>query len=172
MAAILVIDDDQHICKVIEDYLQSCDMTVHCAQTGEGAAQMLADNHYDLAIIDAILPGMSGLDLATIAANGDTSVLLMSGYPDLNFKLHQFDFPYLAKPFTLDALRIAAVEVIREHSENRARVKTSAARMQANTKALTAAMADSDRLLDAVRTQQQVGRWEAAVARVKSLASE
>ena len=167
MAAILLIDDDHHICEVIEDYLQSCHMTVHSAHTGEGAAQMLARHHYDLAIIDVTLPGMSGLDLAAIAANGNTSVILMSGYPDSNFKLHQFDYPYLAKPFTLDALRITAARVISEHAENLARVKASGARMLANTKALTVAMAESDRLLDAIRTQQQLGRWEAAVARAK-----
>jgi DNA-binding response OmpR family regulator len=167
VAAILFIDDDPRICEVIDDYLQSCHITVQCAHTGEAAAQMLAKYHYDLAIIDATLPGMSGLDLAAIAANGNTSVLLMSGYPDSNFKLHQFSYPYLAKPFTLDALRIAVARIMSERTENLARVKASAARMLANTEALRAAMAESDRLVDAARTRQHLGRWEAIVAKTK-----
>lgn len=167
MVEILVTDDDQLICGVIGDYLRTFDMRVDCAHTGEVAAQMLARHHYELAIIDVTLPGMSGLDLAAIAANGNTSVLLTSGCLEANFKLNQFDYPYLAKPFTLDALRVAASQVMDEHIENLARVKASAARMLANTEALKAAMAESDRLLDAMRTRQQRGRWEAVVYSTK-----
>jgi DNA-binding response OmpR family regulator len=167
MAAILLIEDDRCICEAIEDFLRSCHITVHCAHTGEAAVQMLASHHYDLAIIDVTLPGMSGLDLAPIAANGNTSVLLMSGYPDSKFKLHQYDYPYLAKPFTLDALRIAVVHVMNEHAANLARIKVSAARMIAKTEALRAALVESDRLQDAARMQQQLKRWETVVVRAK-----
>jgi len=167
MIGILLIDDDQLVCDVIGDYLQSYDMMVHCACSGELGAEMLAKHNYDLAIIDVTLRGMSGLDLAAIAANGNTSVLLTSGCPEANLKLHRFDYPFLVKPFTLDALRIAAARVISEHLENLARVKASAARMLANTKALKAAMAESDRVLDAMRTRHQLGRWEAIVDSTK-----
>jgi DNA-binding NtrC family response regulator len=170
MSAILLIEDDHRICEVIDDYLQGCFATVHCAHTGEEAVQMLAKHHYDLAIIDVTLPGMSGLDLAEIAANGNISVLLISGYPDLNFKLHQYQYPHLMKPFPLDALRIAAAKAISEHTENLARVKASAAQMLATTRGLRAAMVEADRLRDAIRTQQKLGRWEAVVGRIKSAA--
>ena len=167
MGTIIVIDDEPLICEVIGDYFRDrLGMAVECAYTGPEGADMLAHKTYDLALIDAILPGLSGLDLATVAANGNTPVLLTSGYPDSNFKLHQFGYPYLAKPFSLDLLRAEAARVICESRKNIECVKASAARMRASSETLKSAMARSDRLLDAIRTQQQLGRWAAAVPSV------
>lgn len=163
MSAILVIDDEQMICEVIGDYFRDeLGMTVDCAHTGPEGADKLIRKCYDFALIDATLPGLSGLDLATVAVHANTPVLLTSGHPEQNFKLHQFGYPYLAKPFSLDALRAEAARVIAESRENIERVKASAARMKANTNTLRSAMAQSDRLLDIVRAQQMLGRWGTA----------
>ena len=161
--AILVIDDEQMICEVIGDYFRDgLGMTVDCANSGPEGADMLARKYYDFALVDATLPGLSGLDLAAVAVNANTPVLLTSGHPEQNFKLHQFGYPYLAKLFSLDALGAEAVRVITESRANIERVKASAARMKASMETLRSAMAQSDRLLDAVRAQQMLGRWGTA----------
>jgi DNA-binding NtrC family response regulator len=167
MTAILVIDDEPLICEVLSDYLQDeVDTTVQVAHNSTDAARLLKGNTYDLAIIEASLPGISGLDLAELAANGNTSVLLITANLQSKFQLHQFNYPYLAKPFTLDALRVAAARIMSEHGKNRARIKTSAARMLANREALRVAMVQSDRLLDASRQLLQFARWDATIARL------
>ncbi len=165
MSTIIVIDDERAICEVIGDYFRDrLGMSVECAHSGCEGADMLAHRCYDLALIDATLPGVSGLDLAAVAVQANTPVLLTSGHPEANFKLHQFGYPYLAKPFSLDALRAETIRVIRESQENIARVKASAARMKATTETLKSAMAKSDRLLDTIRAQQQLGRWGVAAS--------
>jgi DNA-binding response OmpR family regulator len=160
VSTIIVIDDEQIICEVIGDYFRDgFGMEVDCAHTASEGADMLLQKCYDLALIDATLPGLSGLDLAAVAVNANTPVLLTSGHPEANFKLHQFGYPYLAKPFSLVALRSEAARVIREGRENIERVKASTARMKATAQTLKAAMARSDRLLDTIRVQQMLGRW-------------
>jgi CheY-like chemotaxis protein len=160
---ILVVDDEPLICAAIADFLQiDLDARVECAYSGPEAAEMIAQKSYDLALIDASISGPTGLDLATTAANRNTPVLLLTGHPEINFRLKQFGYPHLAKPFTLDALRIEASLVMIGHVENIARVRQSTARLMADRAALNTAMAESDRLLDAVRRHQQLGRWATA----------
>jgi two-component system OmpR family response regulator len=158
---VLVVNDKPSICNLIAEYFRDdLGMVVECAHSGPAGALKLARGRYDFALIDVPLGEVSGLDLAALAANGNTPVLLISGSPEFNLKLHQFGYTYLPKPFTLEALRIEATRVMDEHAANIARVKASAARMEANRLTLQAAMAASDRSLDAVRTQQMRGRWE------------
>jgi DNA-binding NtrC family response regulator len=114
---------------------------------------MMVSSHFDLAIIDVGLPEISGVELATFAANENIPVLLISGHPEINNKLERFDYPYLAKPFGLDKLAAEAVRVIAATGENIRRVKASAEKMRANKEALSAAVAESQRLLQEIKTQ-------------------
>jgi DNA-binding NtrC family response regulator len=152
MPKILVIDDDPAVCEVITDCLQEWAGTaVDCALNGMLGAQKLQQGHFDLALIDGVLPTVSGLQLAEIAANENTPVLLLSGHPDYTEKFHSFGYPYLAKPFSLDQLLSESRRVIAETSENIRCVKASAARMQASAEALTAAIEESKQLLDKIK---------------------
>jgi DNA-binding response OmpR family regulator len=160
MGKVLVVNDEPLICNLIAEYFQDdLGLVVECAHSGSAGALKLQYGCYDFALIDVLLQEVSGLDLAALAANGNTPVLLISGHAEFNLKLRQFGYPYLTKPFTLDSLRIEAARVMSEHAANIARVKASAARMEASRLSLQAAMAASDRLLDAARTQQMRGRW-------------
>jgi two-component system, OmpR family, alkaline phosphatase synthesis response regulator PhoP len=160
MGRVLVVDDETMICDVITEYFrENLGMIVDCANSGDEAADVLERERFDLALIDVTLPGISGFELATLAADEDTPVLLITGNPESNFKLHQFGFPHLAKPFSLERLRLEAARVMAEHGSNVTRVKASVARMEANRAALVVALAESDRLLDTIRRQQQLGRW-------------
>ena len=152
MGKVLVIDDETIISDVIGDYFRdSLGFVVECAHSGVAAAALLSRYRFDLAVIDATVGGVSGLELARLAANEDTPVLLISDQPETAFALHRFDFPHLPKPFTLARLRIEAARVMAEHKANVARVKASMVRMEANRRALAIALAESDRLLDVAR---------------------
>ena len=154
MPKILVIDDDPAVCEVITDCLQEwAGTTIDCALNGMLGAQKLQQGDFDLALIDGALATVSGFQLAEIAANENTPVLLLSGHPDYNEKFHGFGYPHLAKPFSLDQLLSESKRVIAEAGENIRRVKAAVARMQANTEALKAAVAELQRLLGARRTK-------------------
>jgi DNA-binding response OmpR family regulator len=146
MPRILVIDDDPAVCELITACFQELAGTaVDYALDGLLGAQKLQQGHFDLALIDGALPTVSAFQLAGIAANENTPVLILSGHPEYTEKFHSFDYPYLAKPFSLDQLLFESRRVIAEASENIRRVKASAARMQANVEALKASIAESQR---------------------------
>jgi DNA-binding NtrC family response regulator len=63
--------------------------------------------------------------------NENTAVLRMSGHADALRKLKDFEFPYLAKPFGIQALIDAATRVIAERHENVRRVTDSVAGLKA-----------------------------------------
>jgi DNA-binding NtrC family response regulator len=172
MRAILIVDDEPRISAVIRDFFENNrSIRVQCAHTGPEAARMLTQEHYDLGVIGLPLRGSSGLDLAALAVNEHTPVLLMTGHPVLRLTMQQFAFPYLGKPFTLHALRIAAAQVMSDPARQLARLKASLESLQANRDALAKAMAESDRLLDVIRARQQLGRWTSAVAKTKEALS-
>jgi DNA-binding NtrC family response regulator len=172
MRAILIADNDPRICAVIRDFFESNQsIRVRCAHTGPEATRILTQEHYDLGVIGLPLRESSGLDLAALAVNEHTPVLLMTGHPVFHLTMQQFAFPYLGKPFTLHALRIATEQVMSDPGRRLARLKTSLERLQANRDALAKAMAASDRLLDVIRARQQLGRWTSAVAKTKEALS-
>jgi DNA-binding response OmpR family regulator len=155
MKRVLLIEDEPLISDLIVDCFGSMfDAEVECASDGFSGARMIAGLHFDLAVIDVGLPLISGFELAAFAANENIPVLLVSGHPGLNEKLRRFGYPYLEKPFGLKALCAEAVRAIGESQENIRRVKDSAARMWANTEALSAALAESQRLLREIKAQQ------------------
>jgi CheY-like chemotaxis protein len=154
MKKVLLVEDEPLICDLVVDCFSDLpEAEITCAGNGVLGAQMIVGSHFDLALIDVGLPQISGLELAGLAANENIPVLLISGHPGVNDELQRFGYPYLAKPFGLDDLQREALRVIAESRENVCRVKASAERMLANTKALSAAVTESTRLLREIKAQ-------------------
>lgn len=60
MTRILVIDDEASIRESMTAFLEDFDYEVESAESSEDALEMLANNTYDLAVVDMRLPGESG----------------------------------------------------------------------------------------------------------------
>jgi signal transduction histidine kinase/DNA-binding response OmpR family regulator/HPt (histidine-containing phosphotransfer) domain-containing protein len=77
----LIVDDSAASRKIIEHYLSNLRMVSTSVESGEAALRVLALAHrsgepYDLAVVDAVMPGMSGIELAQrIRANAATASL-------------------------------------------------------------------------------------------------
>jgi DNA-binding NtrC family response regulator len=168
MNKILIVGDDPGVSGILQEFFEkNLGMHVACAHTGPEAARMLTHQDHDLAIIGLPLTASSGLDIAAVAARENTLVLLMTGNSDLQLTMQQFAFPYIRKPFTLDALRIAVEQTINDPSKQLARLKISLERLRVHTEAMARAMDQLDRRLDLARMRQPLDRWNFAVARVK-----
>ena len=59
---ILVVDDDREIAQAIQIYLVQEDMQVDLAFDGQQALSMLAENCYDLLIMDIMMPRLDGIN--------------------------------------------------------------------------------------------------------------
>ena len=60
---ILVIEDNRDILANVMDYLQLKGYTVDCAQDGVSGLHLAVSEHYDLIVLDIMLPGMDGYQL-------------------------------------------------------------------------------------------------------------
>lgn len=105
MANILIIDDDLHISKLLEEALCSEGYSVSKAYSGTEAQLVLLQTKPDLILLDLMLPGLSGEELLphikdipviVVSAKADTADkvgLLLGGAAD-----------YITKPFVLEEL--------------------------------------------------------------------
>ena len=109
---------------------------VECVKDGEKGAEKIYGGHYSLAVIDCLLPDLSGLRLAELAINENVPVLLMTGHPDIIAKLEAVDLPYLCKPFTFEELLSKSQAVISEARLNIERVRASLATLEARQDAI------------------------------------
>ncbi len=64
---LLLIDDDQTLTDLLAQYLNRNGCTVVTASSGETAVRLLqGDSRFDLAVMDIMMPGMTGLELLPI----------------------------------------------------------------------------------------------------------
>jgi DNA-binding NtrC family response regulator len=153
MRQVLVIDDDSSVREIITETLQEWPGTnVICAHDGIEGAEKLRERHFDLALIDGFVSGLSSIQLAEVAANENTPVLLLlSGHPDVKRTATAFGFPYFTKPFSVSQLLMSSRDALAQVHENVARVKASAVRMQASIEAAEATLAETHKLLAKLR---------------------
>jgi PAS domain S-box-containing protein len=106
-ASILVIDDDPDVRGFIAETLEEGGYRVTQAADGREGLMAAARDKPDLVIIDFIMPGLSGADVANrlLAKRPRQAILFVSGYSETEaVRRVSPQAPLLAKPFRADAL--------------------------------------------------------------------
>lgn len=62
-ASILVVDDEVDTCRNLADIFEDLDFQVDVAHDGESALELVRKQHYDVALLDLMMPGMDGATL-------------------------------------------------------------------------------------------------------------
>ncbi|TAN41000.1 MAG: PAS domain S-box protein [Nitrospirae bacterium] len=108
---IMVVDDDPAVRTMIRDALLQLGYHIITASCGEEALQILAteERKPELLLTDAIMPRMSGKELADAALKilPGMKIVFMSGYPDESIAHQGILIPgvvYIQKPLMLDSL--------------------------------------------------------------------
>ncbi len=123
---ILLVDDDPGLLDLVSELLARRGHEV--VQTGSGlrAAQLLKAERFDLAVLDLLLPDLSGLDLAQLALRDpDTVVVVLSGSTSVEQALQAMRmgiYDYVIKPFEVEQLEHTlqrALEKARLNKENK-----------------------------------------------------
>lgn len=115
---ILVVDDEQEICEIVRQYLESEGFRVTSAGDGAAMRRVLAREPVNLVIMDLMLPGEDGLTLArdlreTLPQIG---ILILTGRGDTVDKIIGLEMgadDYLSKPFHLRELLARTKSVLR-----------------------------------------------------------
>ena len=105
-ASVLIVDDDVRVLSVAASILRRSGFDVVCASTPDEALGLIAYHpHIGVAIVDIVLPDMTGFDLARELRRvaPPTRVVYMSGFHSDHLR-HPVDDLILPKPFTVDAL--------------------------------------------------------------------
>jgi CheY-like chemotaxis protein len=108
--SILVVDDDPDVRAFIATSLEEQGYRVRQANDGREGLAALEREVPDLVVLDFIMPGLSGAEVARKirAKNPRQPILFVSGYSETEaVKRTAPDAPLLAKPFRADALQKA-----------------------------------------------------------------
>ena len=84
--SVLIVDDEDRIRQVCSKMLTNEGYDVAQAENAEVGLGMVAKRHYDIILLDLLMPGMSGLEaLGHIRADHpDTVVIVITGYATLD----------------------------------------------------------------------------------------
>jgi DNA-binding response OmpR family regulator len=100
---ILIVDDDPYVREVIAQYLQLEGYEVMQAANGLQALTMASEHAPDLVVLDLMLPGMDGFEVASrLRAVSAVPILMLTGRADEADKLAGFGVgadDYMTKPF-------------------------------------------------------------------------
>ena len=113
---ILVVDDEKEILDLIEVYLQNENMDVYKFYSGEEALSCIKSTDFDLAILDIMLPDISGLSICQMIRSKEYTypVIMLTAKGEESDELNGFDLgvdEYIAKPFSPKIL-VARVEAV------------------------------------------------------------
>jgi two-component system NtrC family response regulator len=131
---IAVVDDEPLICDLVAEALRDHGAEIHCATTRDGGIALLVSRPFALALVDFMLPGGTGLPLAAAAANLNIPTLIISGQPDAAEQCERFGFPYLAKPFGLEALARETAKMLANRDAVIQQIRSATAKMDAEKK--------------------------------------
>src|SRR5699024_9356149 len=102
-STILIVDDDEHIRKVVSVHLKEAGYDVETARDGEKALHILEKEPIDMAIVDIMMPIVDGYELTEdIRDFYDIPVILLTAKDQIEDKEKGFisgTDDYLVKPF-------------------------------------------------------------------------
>src|SRR5690606_18654337 len=108
---IIIIDDDELVCRTLQRVLLKFEYEVEYCLDGERAVEKVKDYEPDLILLDIYLTTVNGLDLLKEFQKQffNTPVIMITGYSDVNIavkamKLGAYDF--LLKPVDIDQLKL------------------------------------------------------------------
>lgn len=120
MNKILIIDDDKELCSLIKRSVLPVNIESDVCNTGKDGLRKLAENEYQLVILDVMMPGMDGFEtLVEIRKTSSLPILMLTAKDDNISKVHGLRAgadDYLTKSFNMDELIARIHSLIRRYT--------------------------------------------------------
>lgn len=118
---ILLIEDDVQVAEYVSTGLRDKGYDVVVTRDGSEGKQKAIDQHYDLLIVDRMLPNCDGIDIVkSVRDSGNTvPALFLSALGNVDDRIHGLRAggdDYLGKPFAMEEL-LARIEVLLRRNE-------------------------------------------------------
>ncbi|MFW6298920.1 MAG: response regulator transcription factor [Bacillota bacterium] len=124
MAKILVVEDELSIQKMIEYDLKQLGYTVHLAEDGQEGLKKATNEHYDIIILDLMLPLKSGFEIAEKLNQSPNKpyIMMLTAMDDEYNTIKGFDAgadDYITKPFSPRELTARVKAVLKRQKQSR-----------------------------------------------------
>lgn len=145
-ARILVVDDDPMIRNMLSEILKPRGYELDLSEGSGDALEKLIDYKYQLLLLDANLPGISGFELLKYCKkhHPDIEIIMITGNPELDDAISTVKdgaFDYIAKPFSIEKLVTRVTEALKVQKE---KIKSLSCLNGASTATMVAAACASD----------------------------
>src|ERR1700760_3293705 len=126
MPHILVVDDDREIRDLLARFLERQRFRVTAARDSREARRAWVGAHFQLVVLDLMLPGESGLDLARwLRSQGEVPIVMLTAMGEETDRIIGLELgadDYVSKPFNPRAL-LARIRAVRRRSGDHPEVK-------------------------------------------------
>ncbi|MBD7910960.1 MULTISPECIES: response regulator transcription factor [Clostridium] len=122
LGKILLVDDDENICEVIDLYLKSSGFDTRIVHDGKKAQEEFIEYNPDIVLLDVMIPMIDGIDvLKWIRKEGQTPVIMLTAKGDTFDKVLALELgadDYVVKPFEPKELIARIKAVMRRYSSD------------------------------------------------------
>lgn len=123
MPAILVIEDDERVASLIKRGLEEVGFEAIVAYDGQMGRKLALGQHFDLIIMDIILPKINGIDLCAEVRRAlpEIPIIMLTALGTTDDKVEGFDAEandYLVKPFDFRELHVRIRELLKRRQSN------------------------------------------------------
>ncbi len=180
---ILVIDDDEDICRYLKEFLNREGYRVTSVTKPLDALPEIKEGRHQIVLLDVRMPEVDGVALLREirAIDSDVCVIIMTAYPSVESAVDTMKadaFDYLRKPFELERLRSVIQRAIREKglmidAEERVnQVLGAKIRLLRKERSLTLKqLANKTALSVSLISQIELGKSAASVSTLRKLAT-
>ena len=118
---ILLVDDDERIRALLCRYLREQGLRVSTAKDAQSARQMLEGLHFDLLILDVMMPGESGMDLARdLKRKLEVPIIMLTARSEADDRIGGLEIgvdDYVPKPFEPRELILRIQNVLKRRQQ-------------------------------------------------------
>jgi len=105
--SILLVDDEEHMLRLLQFALKSVQATVHARKSGADAIAFLSGQPADLVLLDYSMPGMDGVEtlrgIRALDGGADINVIMLTARDQTAIRAEAADLnvaAFLTKPFS------------------------------------------------------------------------
>ena len=117
---VLVVDDEKLIVKGIRFSLEQDGMEVDCAYDGQEALDLATANHYDMILLDVMLPKLDGFEVCqSIREFSNVPIVMLTAKGDDMDKILGLEYgadDYITKPFNILEVKARIKAIMRRAS--------------------------------------------------------
>lgn len=126
MLRILIAEDEEPIANLIKMNLRRAGYECVWSPDGEKAADLMEEQHFDLVLLDIMLPGINGYELLDYAKTLELPVIFLTALGSTENKVKGLRLgadDYLPKPFEIVELLARVEAVLRRYNKTESKLK-------------------------------------------------